>query len=306
MSSIGLQYRFDSPHPGASTNNCVHVGQSAIVKLDIAWQSAVPIRHHGGGGHLFVQVVRSGTRWIEQRSGQIMRFGPGEVAVVDPEVWYKATVRERSSMSVLRIPRVALQERELNDHFPLTCRPDPASPDVCAVRDFVVYACSQAGKVSEAMLAKLMEQVLDLMDVLVSDRHSPAPGRSNAVTVLRVKQLIARRIGDPGLSAASIAAELNMSTRSLSRVLHASGLSAMHFAWSLRLEHAAQLLVGVSRGEIQTIAYRCGFASPAHFARAFKARYNMTPRDYADSYNTVCGDAAQPAPLRDVPGKTTS
>src|SRR5262249_920782 len=121
----------------------------------------------------------------------------------------------------------------------------------------------------------------------------PALTRSKAVTLLHAKQLIARRIGDPGLCVASIAAELNVTPRDLTRALQSSGLSPMRYALTLRLERAARLLAGASQGEIQTIAYRCGFASPAHFARVFKARYDMTPRDYAESHNTRRHGAAQ-------------
>jgi transcriptional regulator GlxA family with amidase domain len=95
--------------------------------------------------------------------------------------------------------------------------------------------------------------------------------------------VIARRIGDPGLNVEGIAAELNMSASTLVRAMKANGLSAMRYAWSLRLEHAAQLLAGASHGTIQEIVYQCGFINAAHFSRAFRARYGMTPREYAEN-----------------------
>ncbi|CAB3756526.1 helix-turn-helix domain-containing protein [Paraburkholderia humisilvae] len=288
MASIGLQYKFDSPHSGASMHSGRCAAKHAIVNLDIAWQSVAPIRHRGDDGDLFVQVIKSGTRWIEQRDGQTFAFGPGDMAVVDPHAWHNASVRERTRMSILRIPRSAFKERGLRDRFPAICRPDPASSDVCAVRDFVLYLTSQAGKASEATLTRLAEQCVDLMDVLLDDRSGPVLGRSNVVTVRRAKQLISRHIGDPDLSVERIAAELNMSTSSLTRALHASGLSVMRYAWSLRLEHAAyRLRADSSHGAIKAIAYQCGFTSHAHFSRVFKARYDMTPREYAESHKTI-------------------
>jgi AraC-like DNA-binding protein len=292
MSSVGLQYRFDASHSGASTHSSTYAGQSVIVDLDIAWQSASPIVRRGGDEHLFVQIVRSGMRRVEQR-GQTMTFGPGDVAVLDPLTWYDASVRERTRMSILRIRRSALRERGLRDRFPVICRPDRASPDVCAVRDFVLNAASQAGKASEPMLARFGDQCLDLMDVLINDRSGPASVRSTEVTVLRAKQLIARHIADPDLSTGRIAAELNMSISSLTRALQASGLSAMRYAWSLRIERAArQLRADAPHGAIKAIAYQCGFTNLAHFSRAFKARYDMTPREYAASHKTARTGAA--------------
>jgi AraC-like DNA-binding protein len=303
MSSIGLQYRFDSSHhSGASTHNSTHAGQSVIVDLDIAWQSASPITRRGDDEHLFVQIVRSGMRRVEQR-GQTMTFGPGDVAVLDPLAWYDASVRERTHLSILRIPRSALRERGLRHRFPVVCCPDHASPDVCAVRDFVLNAASQAGKASEAMLARFGDQCLDLMDVLINDRSGSVAARSTAVTVLRAKQLIARHIADPDLSTARIAAELHISISTLTRALQANGLSAMRYAWSLRIEHAARhLRADASHGAIKAIAYQCGFTNLAHFSRAFKARYDMTPREYAASHKVARTEAAQLTQTRGAPG----
>lgn len=71
------------------------------------------------------------------------------------------------------------------------------------------------------------------------------------------------------------------------------GLSTSHFRYlfrqitgqpfhkyllALRLEKARQLLVE-SDASITEIAVRCGFASPAHFSRAFSARFQATPSD---------------------------
>jgi AraC-like DNA-binding protein len=297
MSSIGLQYRFDSSRAGASIHSSAYAGSSAVVNLDIAWQSVSPIMQHGDGDDLFVQVVRSGTRWIEQR-GQTVALGPGDVAVLDPLTWYNATVRERTCLSILRIPRSALRDRGLRHRFPVMVCPNPASPDVCAARDLVLYLAAQAGKPSKELFARLGEQCLDLMDVLVDDRGKSSPGRSNAVTVLRAKQLISRHFANHDLSAGRIAAELSMSTSSLRRALHAHGLSAMDYASSVRLEEAARRLrAGASHGLIKAISYQCGFKSQAHFCRLFKARYGMTPREYSASHGTA---SSEPVPLADV------
>jgi AraC-like DNA-binding protein len=129
------------------------------------------------------------------------------------------------------------------------------------------------------------------MDVLVDDRNGQAFGRASTATVLRAKQVIARRIGDPDLSVVRIAAELKISTSCLTRALKANGLSPMRYAWSLRLEHAKRLLAGSPQGATQEVAYQCGFASAAHFSRAFKERYGMTPREYAASHKATQGDA---------------
>jgi AraC-like DNA-binding protein len=283
----GWKCQLDAYRSGPSTIDTVRAGQIEIMNINASWQSVSPILHRISAPlndeHLIVKIVRSGTLVIEQH-GETKTFGPGEIAVHDPQYVFTESVGEPTCTSSIRLPKAALRDRGLRHRIPVAFSPDPSSPDVGVVREVLLTLTSQAGKADEELLGRLGHQCLDLMDVLVNDRNAPAPARSKAITVLRAKQLIARRIGDPYLTVASIAAELNISSSSLMQALKASGLSAMRYAWTLRLEYAARLLPGASRGEIQTIAYQCGFASQAHFSRAFKERYGMTPREHAATH----------------------
>jgi AraC-like DNA-binding protein len=290
----GLHCRLDATCSAPSIAHLVHAGQTDIINVDIAWQSVSPVMQRPAswnGDHLFVKVVRSGMMSVEQR-GQTVRFGPGDIAVVDPLHMFNESFRERTRLAVLRFPKAALRERGLRHRFPMVCRPDAASADVGAVREFVLNLTAQAGKASEPLLERLGDQCLDLMDVLVTERDSRASRRASVATMLRAKQVIARRIGDPDLSVVRIAEELNISASCLTRALKANGLSPMRYAWTLRLEHATRMLAGAPQGAIQEIAYRCGFASAAHFSRAFKERYGMTPRAYAANRKTIAANDA--------------
>ncbi|CAB3767297.1 HTH-type transcriptional activator RhaS [Paraburkholderia humisilvae] len=289
----GWKCRFDAHRSGPSSIDTVHAGHTRIVNIVASWQSVSPLLHRisapWNSEDLIVKVVRRGVLSIEQRA-HTRTFGPGDIAVLDPQHAFNESMGEPMCMSALRLPKVALRERGLRHRFPVVFSPNPSSPDVGVVRDVLLTLASQASKAGERLRARLGDQCLDLMEVLLNDGNAAASARSNTVTVLRAKQLIARRIGDPDLSVDSIAAELNISPRSLMRALQANGLSAMRYAWSLRLEHAARLLPETLQGEIQLVAYRCGFASPGHFSRAFKERYGMTPREYAATYKAASVD----------------
>jgi AraC-like DNA-binding protein len=289
VSAHGMQCRIDACHSVPSIVNGARAGQTDILNIEVAWQSVSPIMQRPrfwNGEHLYVKVVRSGTMSVEQR-GQTVEFGPGDIAVLDPLHMFNESFREPTRLAILRFPKAALRERGLRHRFPMVFRPDAASGDVGAVREFLLNLTAQAGKASEPLLERLSDQCLDLMDVFVNERDSCASRRASVATMLRAKQVIARRIGDPDLSVVRIAEELNISTSCLTRALKANGLSPMRYAWSLRLEHATRMLAGAQQGAIQEIAYRCGFASAAHFSRAFKERYGMTPRAYAASRKTA-------------------
>ncbi|MFI6602400.1 AraC family transcriptional regulator [Nonomuraea sp. NPDC050536] len=60
------------------------------------------------------------------------------------------------------------------------------------------------------------------------------------------------------------------------------GCSPITFVVERRLEHAALLLTTTTEG-IGQIAQRCGFSGQSYFARLFKDRYGMTPRDHREA-----------------------
>jgi AraC-like DNA-binding protein len=265
--------------------NIARAGRARVSSVEAAWFAVSPGSPHPSAAwnaeRLIVQVVKSGALFVEQR-GQTTRFGPGDLAVLDPEHTFTESFRETTRMSVLSIPKSSLRERGLRHRLPIFLRPNPALADIEAVRGLVLYLASLSGRASETILSRLGEQCIDLMDVLVDDSDDPTLRPSGAANVLIAKQLIARRIGDPDLNADRIAAELNVSKSSLDRAFRAHGLSVMSYVWSLRLERAAQrLLVDTSHGAIKRIIFQCGFSNHAHFSRTFKARYGTTPREYS-------------------------
>lgn len=69
-------------------------------------------------------------------------------------------------------------------------------------------------------------------------------------------------------------------------VRQAYGCTATDLANRLRLERAARQLK-LTRDGIAAIAAGCGFASLAHFYRAFHARYGATPRDFRLGHQAV-------------------
>ena len=58
------------------------------------------------------------------------------------------------------------------------------------------------------------------------------------------------------------------------------GDSPRRYLLDRRLEEVARLLT-VSNRRISSIAYDCGFRSPAHLSRVFKARYGVSPSEFA-------------------------
>jgi AraC-like DNA-binding protein len=283
MSKIGLSCRFDPSYLGQSTAAYEQAADLLIGRLEVAGQTHAPVSRAAGQWptpEIWLKVVRSGSMLIEQK-GHALRIGPGEIVVADPSFHFVASFREPTQVSTVRIPKPLLHDRGWAHHFHRAFEPVPMSADVTAVRDFVLNLTAQIGRASEPLLARLSMQCLDLMDVLLGPCQPVLGRRTSAKIAWLAKQTIARRIGDASLDVTSVAAALNVSSSCLSRALKAEGLSAMRYAYSLRIEHAGQLLANVPQLMIREVADQCGFLNAAHFSRVFKEHHGMTPREFA-------------------------
>ncbi len=89
---------------------------------------------------------------------------------------------------------------------------------------------------------------------------------------MRVKALIVRRLGDPGLDTAAICAEAGLKPRYVNALFEAEGTSLMRYVWALRLDNCRRDLLDPRRAKdhVQDIAFRWGFSDAAHFSRAFR------------------------------------
>lgn len=98
----------------------------------------------------------------------------------------------------------------------------------------------------------------------------------------RVQDHIVGHLGDPGLSAAGIAAAFRFSPRYLHRLFEESGVTVGTWIRERRLLAARSDLASRSMASysITEIAMRRGFADASHFSHAFRDAYGLSPRDF--------------------------
>ena len=92
----------------------------------------------------------------------------------------------------------------------------------------------------------------------------------------QVIQMMEGNIEDP-MSPADLAEEVDMSTRQLERLFRRYlNRSPKRYYMELRLQKARNLLMQTDMSVIN-VALACGFASPSHFSKCYRAHYNTTP-----------------------------
>jgi AraC-like DNA-binding protein len=214
----------------------------------------------GRGEDVLVSVQRAGRGMVRQ-DGREALLRPGELALYDAARPYTLTFDAPFAQSVFQLPRDLLAER-LGGLDGLT-----------AVRG------AAPGGLMETVDG---ERVLDLLSVALGARlgraTTPAAAHRRAIRLH-----VERHLGDPALTPASIAAAHALSLRYVHRLWaqEEAGTLGRHIL-RRRLERSRAELTdpAQARRTVTEVALRWGFRSPAHFSRAYRARFGATPREH--------------------------
>jgi AraC-like DNA-binding protein len=103
----------------------------------------------------------------------------------------------------------------------------------------------------------------------------------------RTDAIIFEQAGDPLLTPATIAAQLNVSLRQLYRAFNGTESPAARIR-RRRLDRAAELLSARSpQPHVEWVAQECGFTSAEYFSRAFRREFGISPRAYRSAHREV-------------------
>jgi AraC-like DNA-binding protein len=106
--------------------------------------------------------------------------------------------------------------------------------------------------------------------------------KAKAAHLHRICQTIETLLSDPNLTPGRVAEEHGVSLRYLQKLFTLSGKTFSNYVRTRRLERCRTELVSPLYADlsITEICYRWGFNASAHFSRAFRAHYHMSPREY--------------------------
>ncbi len=111
----------------------------------------------------------------------------------------------------------------------------------------------------------------------------------------RLMESVEKHMADPDCDTETLAQDVYMSRMQLNRKLQAlTGHSTHEFLRAQRLKRAAQILQQRA-GNVSEVAYEVGFASPSHFARAFREQFGVPPSEYIS--RNIPGPYAPPGPM---------
>ncbi len=257
------------------------LGELTLVALQASPQTVVHegAARTGARGSTF-QLLYSSTAPILTRVGsRQFRLGVGDFVLLDNAQPYEMSMGQHEAIDLV-MPQSWL-ERWLPDPHALVARPFCASARWGL--PFGTLLRALANELDDAPVSRsaLADQVGALLALAVGDQP-PATTRHKARLAERLLRLIEDRHAEPALDPAEVAAAAGISKRHLHAVLAEAGVTFLGVLGQVRLDRASAMLSErrFDRLPVSEIAWRCGYGDPSYFARLFRRRFGVGPRQW--------------------------
>lgn len=138
-------------------------------------------------------------------------------------------------------------------------------------------------ELNDATSARFADTVADLIAALALSEV-----RRHAADILpadllreRAQLFIKAHLTDPDLSVKAVAKAMNCSERYVYKAFETQDVTPDRYIWDARLSRCGEVLTDPAWAgcSISEVAYRHGFVSSAHFSRAFRGRFGMSPSE---------------------------
>ena len=186
-----------------------------------------------------------------------------------------------------RYVRIAVEEIHFAEVFPrwkqTLMTPVPANHGAAAVFvDLVKSLCRQREALEPSVMEWISESTIRLLCSallhLAEDRR-PDGLQMELYHKETIKQYVRSQLHNPDLDVPSIAKAVGLSASYIHRLFAHEHLHLMHWVWVQRLENCHRELCLDHKRLSSDIAYSWGFRSPAHFSRAFRRHFGLSPRE---------------------------
>jgi AraC-like DNA-binding protein len=255
------------PFSGSVTASAIGALGAARIAADaqVVSRTAQQVRRDPGEVFFLNLPLTAGT-WAAQ-DGREAWLAPGDFTLVDSATPFELGFAAPFEQLSFTIPTATLTR----------LLADPAGATARRVRGDT--ATTFAGDAGAA--ATLGEHLTGLVALALGGLAPAAIPRRADVVLQLARDEIERSLGDPSLSPATVAAQIGISTRYLHRLFSESGGPSFgRHVLERRLERCDRALgdPAIAHWTITQIAFEHGFNDPSYFARAYRAKYGITPR----------------------------
>jgi AraC family transcriptional regulator, positive regulator of tynA and feaB len=222
---------------------------------------------------------------ISRQDGRESLLRVGDFTLCDSTRRYEMVFNGANRMLVLGIPNSVLR-RQVGCPESLAAIHMPGSRGTSGLLSQLLrkYWSEYHTCLDEHSGARVAVAILDLIGAAYADVPQALGDRSSLGTAhrIRIVNYIEAHLNDPDLTPTRIAEACKMTARYLHHLFSDQDETVARYILRRRLEACSKALQsGAQRGRTVTaIAFDYGFNSPTHFGRVFRAKFNVTPREY--------------------------
>lgn len=238
-----------------------------------------------GDDRLHLLISHGGGDLFGQQSGREAKWSEGAAAFFSYASASITGARHGGRALSLMFPR-----DRLGQALPLIedrlCQPLAANSEALVLlRNYAASVVDRDCELSGVLAEKVATHLVDLAILAIgASGTDAAQARERGLPAGRLAAVmgaLAARCQEPGLTAAAIGADLGISARYIQHLLQANGTTFSDELTRLRLDLAHRRLTDprLFGRSIADIVFDCGFNDLSTFYRAFRARYDCTPRD---------------------------
>jgi AraC family transcriptional activator of tynA and feaB len=231
-----------------------------------------------------VIIQTAGLSVYEQR-GECVTLTPGDGLIYDVSQPHAITSTETTEHFVVTVPHDLVLARGVRLDR-LSAQRFSARTGVGRLAADLIH--STFGELETISPASEDDLAASLLSLMFLPLHNEAADAGEALRY-RIESYIRDQIRDPDLSIDKIASALRCSKRYLHMAFAACDHSITDHIWTTRLDGCRGDLARRSGRTISEIAFAWGFSSSAHFSRAFRKRFGVTPSEFR---RADCGTSA--------------
>ncbi|MEU3607814.1 helix-turn-helix domain-containing protein [Streptomyces sp. NPDC035033] len=232
--------------------------------------------------HLFVSLQVTGESMVVQ-DGRYAVLRPGQMGVYDTTKPYTLVFDQGVDMRFLRVPlsEIALPYRLVEQTL---ARPLGGTGTVAGLASAFFARLADSPGLAQRPGGHALESAgLEMLRATLAEavhQHAASRAPLERALFLRLMDYMRRHVASPDLTPERVARAHHISRRQLYNVLGRNDVAFGEWVRSRRLAEARRTLVAEPGLRVADVAGTWGFASAAHFSRAFKEAYGLTPSDW--------------------------
>ncbi len=220
---------------------------------------------------------------VHRQTGTETALGAGDFVIASPHEAYAIDLAAHELL-VVEFPRAPLAERFPGIDDALRQRMSGATPGARVFHDFLLslWRQSQQGFADPDWQDGVSQVFYDLVALAMRGAAKPDAAIPAADSMLRrrVLGIVEAQLADPALRTLSLAAACGASVRTIQNLFAGMGTTPSAYILERRLARAAERLAAAPEASITEIAFELGFNDSAYFARAFRQRFGVSPREW--------------------------